>query len=64
VIKYIFSIEKHFYPVQASMKRINKMLFGHCTVATSPVTLHWLCDSPRTGCARRKALYMCGANKQ
>ena len=37
LIKYIFSNEKHFYSVQASMKRINKMLFGHCTVATSPV---------------------------
>jgi len=39
VIEYIFSNEKHFYPVQASMKRIHKMLFGHCTVATSLVAL-------------------------
>jgi len=64
VIKYIFSNEKHFYPVQASMKRINKMFFGHCTVATFSVALRWLCDSPRTGCAWRKTLYMHGANKQ
>jgi len=29
------------------------------TVATSPVVLRWLCDSPRTGCAWRiKPLYM------
>jgi len=40
------------------------MFFGHCTVATFSVALRWLCDSPRTGCARRKTLYMHGANKQ
>jgi len=33
-------------------------------VATSPVVLHWLCDSPRTGCTRRTKIYVCGANKQ
>jgi len=32
-------------------------------VATSPVVLRWLCDSPRTGCARRTQ-YVCGVNKQ
>jgi len=64
VIKYIFSNEKHFYPVQASIKRVNKMLFGHCTVTTSLVTLRWLCDSPRTGCAWQEKLCMHGANKQ
>jgi len=25
----------------------------HNIVATSPVALRWLCDSPRTGCAWR-----------
>jgi len=34
------------------------------TVATSPVVLRWLHDSPRTGCARRTRIYVCGANKQ
>jgi len=34
------------------------------TVATSPVVLRWLCDSPRTGCAQRTKIYVCGANKQ
>ena len=34
------------------------------TVATSPVTLRWLCDLPRTGCARRTKICMRGANKQ
>ena len=29
------------------------------TVATSPVVLGWLCDSPRTGCARRTKIYVC-----
>jgi len=24
-----------------------------CAIATSPLVLHWLCDSPRTGCAWR-----------
>ena len=24
-----------------------------CSVATSPLALRWMCDSPRTGCARR-----------
>jgi len=28
-----------------------------CGVATSPVVLRWLCDSPRTGCARRTKIY-------
>ena len=28
------------------------------TVATSPVVLRWLCDSPRTGCARRTTPYI------
>jgi len=33
--------------------------WGACTVATSPVVLRWLCDSPRTGCAWRiKPLYL------
>ena len=31
-------------------------------VATSPVVLHWLCDSPLTGCARRTKIYMRGAS--
>jgi len=26
-------------------------------IATSPVVLRWLCDSPRTGCARRTKIY-------
>jgi len=34
-------------------------------VATSPVALRWLCDSPRTGCGwRLTPLYMHGASKQ
>jgi len=33
-------------------------------VATSPVVLRWLYDSPRTGCARRIKIYVSGANKQ
>jgi len=33
-------------------------------VATSPVVLRWLYDSPWTGCARRTKIYVCGANKQ
>ena len=32
--------------------------------ATFPVALCWLCDSPRTGCARRTKTYMRGASKQ
>jgi len=33
--------------------------FTHVTVATSPVVLCWLYDSPRTGCARRtKYIYV------
>jgi len=35
VIKYIFSNVQHLYPMQASMKRLNKMLFGHYTMAWS-----------------------------
>jgi len=35
-----------------------------CLVATFPVVLRWLCDSPRTGCARRTKIYMRGARKQ
>ena len=27
-------------------------------------SLHWLCDSSWTGCARRTKIYVCGANKQ
>jgi len=27
-------------------------------VATSPVALRWMCDSPRTGCARRTIIYI------
>ena len=27
-------------------------------VATSPVALRWLCDSPRTGCTRRTNIYV------
>jgi len=31
-----------------------------CTVATSPLALRWMCDSPRTGCARRTThIYKC-----
>jgi len=33
-------------------------------VATSPVPLRSMYDLPRTGCAWRKTLYVCGANKQ
>jgi len=32
--------------------------------AISPVALRWLCDSPRTGCARRTTIYVRGASKQ
>ena len=35
----------------------------YAIVATSPVVLRWLCDSQRTGCARRTTSYICGANK-
>jgi len=32
---------------------------AYAIVATSPVVLRWLCDSPRTGCAWRiTPLYM------
>jgi len=34
------------------------------SVATSPLALRWLRDSPRTGCARRTTSNICGANKQ
>jgi len=35
------------------------------TVVTSRLVLRWMCDSPRTGCARRTTLiYICGAKKQ
>jgi len=34
------------------------------SVATSLVALHWLCDSPRTGRARRTKIYTRGASKQ
>jgi len=30
------------------------------TVATSPVELGWMWDSPRTGCAWRTTPYICG----
>jgi len=29
-----------------------------CIVGTSPLALRWLCDSPRTGCARRTTIYI------
>jgi len=31
-------------------------------VAASLVVFRWLCDSPRTACARRTKIYVCGAN--
>ena len=33
-------------------------------VATSPVALRWMCDSPWTGCVRRTTICIQGANKQ
>jgi len=40
--------------------QVMSTLVGHCfaTVATSPVVLRWLCDSPRTGCAWRITPYI------
>ena len=39
----------------------------HCkkdVVTTSPVVLCWMCDSSRTGCARKTIIYIRGLNKQ
>jgi len=33
-------------------------------VATYLVALRWMCDSPRTGCARRTTIHIRGTNKQ
>jgi len=33
-------------------------------VATSWLALHWMCNSPQTGCARRITPHVCGVNKQ
>jgi len=33
-------------------------------VLLQPLRWRWLCDSPRTGCARRTKIYMRGASKQ
>jgi len=33
-------------------KSTSNVLQSVCVVATSPVVLRWLCDSPRTGCAK------------
>jgi len=38
------------------------LLLYTSTVATFPVVLHWLCDSPRTGCAQITKMYMRGAS--
>jgi len=38
--------------------------FSKTTVATSPVALRWMCDSPQTGRAWRTTIHICGANKQ
>ena len=32
-----------------------------CIVANSPVALRWMCDPPRTGCARKTTKYIRGA---
>ena len=40
---------------------VEVFFFRHHTVATSPVVLRWLCDSPRTGSAWRTKIYMRGA---
>jgi len=49
-------------PLANIQKRTWEMLVNRmwiANVATSPVVLRWLCDSPRTGCAWRiKPLYM------
>jgi len=34
------------------MQRFHILAAGNI-VATSPLVLHWMCDSPRTGCAQR-----------
>jgi len=48
-----------------TMIKLKKQLFClQNTVATTPVALHWLCDSPRTGCSWRTKLYTLGANKK
>jgi len=38
---------------QSTWYRCGSLQKGGDVVATSPVVLHWLCDSPRTGCAWR-----------
>jgi len=57
-----FSLAKHpvNLPVNIHLKPDNQDAY----LATSPVVLRWLCDSTRTGCARRTKLFVCGANKQ
>ena len=48
-----------------SREKTNSRLQSKCrNVATSPVVLRWLYDSPRTGYARRTKIHVCGANKQ
>ena len=34
------------------------------SVATSPLALRWMCDSPQTGCAQRTTPHTSGANQQ
>ena len=49
---------------QRTCDRCGSSKKGGDVIATSPLALRWMCDSPRTGCARSTKLYKCGANKQ
>jgi len=40
------------------MQRFHILAAGNI-VATSPLVLHWMCDSPRTGCAQRTPHMWC-----
>jgi len=49
--KFLYELEiQNFLLVIGHFRRISCNI---TSVATSPVALRWLCDSPRTGCARR-----------
>jgi len=47
-----------FHPKGNWYYAMNPSDFTDSTVATSPVVLRWLYDSPRTGCARRTTPYI------
>jgi len=58
-----FAIRTVVYPALSTFNT-ELVALAVVIVATSPVVLRLLRDSPRAGCARRTTTYICGANKQ